>query len=106
MWTENGFLRLFSIKKQLDFQLYCEYNGNDVFTVLLTRMTIKRRCIEYENDIPAEEEVQIQSSWVQSKNEDGGRKKGSRCKESKGKKGFNRIEPYRPQICGLFYKGL
>ena len=52
---------------------------------------IRRRCKEYENDIPAEEKIKIQGSWIPGKNEDGGRKKGSRCKESKRKKGFNRI---------------
>ena len=40
-------------EKLLDFPLLSEYNGNDVFTVLLTRKMIRRRCIRYENDIPA-----------------------------------------------------
>ena len=40
-------------EKLLDFPLFCEYNGNDVFTVLSTRMRIRRRCAEYENDISA-----------------------------------------------------
>lgn len=45
----------------------------------------------YEDDIPAEEEIQIQSSRIPRKNEYSRRKKGSGCKKSKRKKIFDSI---------------
>lgn len=41
---------------------------------------------QHENDIPAKEEIQIKSSWIQKENEYCRRKKSYRCKKSKGKK--------------------
>ena len=41
---------------------------------------------DYEDDISAEEEIQIKGSWFQSKNEHGRRKKSFSCQKSKRKK--------------------
>ena len=40
----------------------------------------------YENDIPAKEEIQSESSRIQSENEHSWRKKSSGCQKSKRKK--------------------
>ena len=47
---------------------------------------MKKGVPDYEDDISAEEKIQIQSSWIQSKNEYRKRKKSSCCKKSKRKK--------------------
>ena len=40
----------------------------------------------YENDLSAQKETEIQSSWIQKKNEYSGRKKSNRSKTCKRKK--------------------
>jgi hypothetical protein len=45
----------------------------------------------YENDIPAEEKIQIQSSRIPCKNEHSRWKKSSGCQKSKRKKIFDSI---------------
>ena len=49
-------------------------------------LVAKRRCRSYENDISAQEEIQIQGSRLQSQNEYGWRKKSIGFQKSKGKK--------------------
>lgn len=51
----------------------------------------KRRCLNYENDISAEEEIKVQGSRIQIQNEHGRRKKGFSCQKSKGQKSIVRI---------------
>jgi len=45
-----------------------------------------RRCLDYENDISAEKAFQSESSWIQSENEDCGRKKSYSSQKIKRKK--------------------
>ena len=49
-------------------------------------MVRKEEVPGYENDISAEKEIQIKSSWIQSENEYSRRKKSLSCKKSKRKK--------------------
>ena len=51
----------------------------------------RRRCQDYEDDISAEEEIQIQSTRISGENENGRRKKSISCKKSKGKKSIDSI---------------
>ena len=48
----------------------------------------------YENDVSAEEETEIQSAWIQSKDEE-----CLQAEEQKEEKYYQR----RPHICGLFF---
>ena len=56
-----------------------------------------------EDDISAEEEIQIKSSRIQSKNEHTRRKKSIGCQKSKRKK---TVISLRPHLCGLFFYNL
>lgn len=53
-----------------------------------------------EDDIPAKEETEIKSSWLQSKNENRRRKKSTRKQKSKRKKG---IISLGRMYCDLFF---
>ena len=63
----------------LDGKAFFAYNGYAIFQ--------SEEVYLHENDFPAQEEIQIQSSRFPCKNEHKGRKKGSGSKKSKGKKG-------------------
>ena len=60
-------------------------------TSLYRYMVRKGGAVDYENDISAKEKIQIQSTWIQSENENGKWKKSSFCKESKRKKSVIRV---------------
>jgi hypothetical protein len=45
-----------------------------------------RRCLDYEDDISAQETFQSESTWIQSENEYSGRKKSVSSQKIKGKK--------------------
>lgn len=59
---------------------------------------------DYEDDISAEEKIKIQSSWIQSKNEHGWRKKSFSCKKSKRKKSFVSIGRRYVAFCYIIRK--
>ena len=61
------------------FVNHCEY-----FNII--KYVSQREVYGDEDDISAEEEIKIQSSWFQSKNEHSRRKKSISCQKSKRKK--------------------
>lgn len=52
----------------------------------------KRRCLTYENDISAEEEIKGKSARIQIENEHCRRKKSFGSQKGKGKKSFIRVK--------------
>ena len=79
-----------------EFDHHCEYFNYKV-------CQDKGRCIQDEDDISAEEKIQIKGSWIQSKNEHTRRKKSIGCQKSKRKK---TVISLRPHLCGLFFYDL
>ena len=57
-----------------------------IVNTLIIKYVSQREVYGDEDDISAEEEIKIQSSWFQSKNEHSRRKKSISCQKSKRKK--------------------
>ena len=57
-----------------------------IVNTLIIKYVSQREVYGDEDDISAEEEIKIQSSWFQSKNEHSRRKKSISCQKSKWKK--------------------
>ena len=63
--------------------MYKTMNEKNVYLIYKVHMKEVHR---YENDLSAKEKTEIQSSWIQSKNEYSRRKKSFSCKTCKRKK--------------------
>lgn len=63
----------------------------------------KKEVPDYEDDISAKEEIQSESAWLQSENENCGRKKSISCKKSKRKKSIVSVSPSEIIAGGFLY---
>ena len=71
----------------------------------LIRNLVKEEVLRYEDDISAEEETEIKSSWFQSQNEYSRRKKSVSCQKSKRKSKIICLIPFtrlRAGFTGMF----
>ncbi|GLC78862.1 hypothetical protein LBYZC6_09760 [Lacrimispora brassicae] len=59
--------------------------------------------VDYEDDVSAKEETEIQSSWFQSQNEHSRRKKNFSRKKSKRKSKIISLMDQAASNCGLFF---
>jgi len=59
--------------------------------------------VDYEDDVSAKEETEIQSSWFQSQNEPSRRKKSFSCQKSKRKSKIISLMDQAASNCGLFF---
>ena len=84
-------LKYKKMMKQLDF-------GGFFVIIEMMFLHLRRRCIDYEDDISAQEEVKSKSSWIPCQNEHQRRKKSIGCKKIKRKK---KIISLGHIICGL-----
>lgn len=57
--------------------------SEQIFTSQILKRAFVKEVHRDENDISAEEKTEIQSSWIQSQNENKRRKKSDSCKKSK-----------------------
>ena len=76
----------FTIIKSSVFWVKMRKNLLIIVNTLIIKYVSQREVYGDEDDISAEEEIKIQSSWFQSKNEHSRRKKSISCQKSKRKK--------------------
>ena len=76
----------FTIIKSSVFWVKMRKNLLIIVNTLIIKYVSQREVYGDEDDISAEEEIKIQGSWFQSKNEHSRRKKSISCQKSKRKK--------------------